>query len=198
MVKGIFGTITGLQLWEAELGRQGALQTLVVKGVSILLIMPLRFMVVFPFMAFFTSSSSFLIFLIIRSLPCINYLVSLEVSLPLLFSGLLASSSLHLRLRCGRDVLLPSRRIRHLKSSFCFISSCTLAINAWLCWAITTGFGGAVMVESIHFKEFCQQRYDNLLYYVAIRRPHKWCQTKKTRNALSVHSSLVLMDKLDF
>lgn len=156
MVKGIFGTIIDLQLWEVELGRQGHSRTLVVKGESVILIMLSRFMGVFPFMALFTSSSSFLMFLIIWSLSCVDCSVCSEVSLPLLFSGLLASSSLRLWLHRGREVLLPSRRTWHLKSSFCFISSCTLAVNTWIYWAITIGSGGAVVVKSIGFKEHCR------------------------------------------
>ena len=75
-------------------------KTLVVKGESILLSMPLRFIAVFPFLSFFTSSSSLIKLFIIWSLLCVDCSVCSEVSFPLLFSGLLASSLLRLRLRC--------------------------------------------------------------------------------------------------
>ena len=132
---------------------RGHSRTLVVKGNSVLLIMPSRFMAVFPFMAFLSSSSSFLIFLINWSLPCVDCSVCLEVSLSMLFSGLLALLSFWRQLHHARDILLPFGDINCLKSSFYFISYCTLAVNAWICWDITTGSNGEVVVESIGLKE---------------------------------------------
>jgi len=79
--------------WD-NLGSKGHSKTLAVKGESVLLIMPSRFIAVLPFMAFLTSSSSFLMFFIIWSLPQVDYTVCSEVSL-LLFPGL------HCHCRCG-------------------------------------------------------------------------------------------------
>ena len=131
---------------------RGHSKTLAVKGESILLIMSSRFMAIFPFMAFLISSNSFLILFIIGLLPWVDCSIRSKVSL-LLFLGLLASLSLWLRLCCSRDVLLPSGCTRRFKSSFYFISSCTLAVNAWIYWAITTGSGGVVVVVSMGFEE---------------------------------------------
>ena len=70
-----------------NLGGKGYSRMLVVKGESVLLIMPSRFIAVFPFMAFLTSSNYFLMLFIIRSLPRVDCAVYLEVSF-LLLSGL--------------------------------------------------------------------------------------------------------------
>ena len=135
-----------------NLGGRAHFKTLAMNGESILLIMPPRFMAVFPFMAFFISSNFFLILFIIWLLSWVDYSIHSKVSLPL-FPGLLALSSLWLWLCCPRDVLLPSGCTCHFKSSFCIISSCTLAVNAWICWAITIESSGAVVVESMGSEE---------------------------------------------
>ena len=141
----------GDEIWEA----MGNSKTLAVKGESVLLIMPSRFIIFFPFMAFLTSSNSFLMFFIIWTLPWVDYAVCLEVSL-LLFLGLWVLSSLSLRLRSDYNVFVPFEHTLCFKSSFCFFNSCTLAISVWICWAITMGFNDVVVVESIGFKEISQ------------------------------------------
>jgi len=78
-----------------------------------------------------------------------DYLVYSVASFPLLFSGLLASLSCLLRLHRWCEALLPSGWARRFNSSFCFISSCTFAIRAWIYWAITTRSGGGASAESI-------------------------------------------------
>ena len=93
MVKRILCTIIKLQLRQAELRRQRHSKTLAVKDESVCLSMPSRFIVVFLFMAFFTSLIYLRKLFIIWSLSCIDYPVYLVASFPLLFSGLLASSS---------------------------------------------------------------------------------------------------------
>ena len=128
---------------------------LTVKGESVLLILPSRFIAYFPFMVFLTSSNSFLIFFIIWTLPWVDYVVCLEVSL-LLFLGLWVSSSLSLRLHNDYYVFVPFEHALHFKSSFCFFNSCTLAVSVWICWAITTGFSDVVVVKSIGSKELSQ------------------------------------------
>ena len=149
MVKRILCTIIKLQLRQAELRRQRHSKTLAVKDESVCLSLPSRFIAVFPFMAFFTSLISLRELFIIWSLSCIDCPVYLVASFPLLFSVLLASSSCWLQLWRWCEALLPSRRARHFNSSFCFISSYTFAVRAWIHWAITTRSGVGVSAESI-------------------------------------------------
>ena len=165
---------------------------LVVKGESILLIMPSRFTVVLPFMVFLTSSNSFLIFFIIWSLPRVDYAMCSKVSL-LLFLGLWASSSLLLWLRWDCNVLVPSGcAFCFFKSSFYFINSCTLAINAWTCSAITTRSDGAVVVGSIGSVELNQQWIQQLMV-----DSHKRHQTDEARLRLVSMFLVSTMDDLE-
>ena len=94
---------------------------------------------------------------------------------------LLASSSFWPWLCHARDVLLPTRRIRCLKSSFCFISSCTLAVNTWVYWSITTESSSAVVVESIGFKELVDGDMMTCCIELQFAESHKRRQTDKTR-----------------
>ena len=138
------------------------------KGESVLLIMPSRFITVFPFMMFLTSPNSFLMFFIIWTLPWVDSVMCLEVSL-LLFLGLWASSLLSLRLCHDYDVFVPIGRTLRFKSSFCFFNSCTSTVSAWIFWAITTGFGDVVVVESICSEGLRQLRIQRLIdWYVVV------------------------------
>ena len=58
MVKAVFCAVIELHCERRNFGGKGHSKTLAVKGESVLLSMPSRFIAVFPFMAFFTSSSS--------------------------------------------------------------------------------------------------------------------------------------------
>ena len=149
VVKRVLCAIIKLHLRQTKLGGKGHSKTLAVKGESVRLSMPSRFIAVFPFIAFFTSSSSFLKLFIMWSLSCMDCPVYSVASFPLLFSGLLASLSCLVRLSWWCKVLLPFGWAWRFNSSFCFISSCTFAVRAWICWAITTGSGGGTSAESI-------------------------------------------------
>ena len=79
--------------------------------------MPLRFIAVFPFMAFFTLSNSLHRLFIIWSLPCVDCLVYSEASFPLLVTGFLAFLScllanevkwFYLQDRCNTSILHSS------------------------------------------------------------------------------------------
>ena len=89
---------------------------LVVKGEFVLLIMPSRFIAIFPFKAFLTLSNSFLMFFIIWLLPWVDCAVCSKISY-LLFPGLWALLSLSLRLHRDCDVLMPSGCAFRFKSS---------------------------------------------------------------------------------
>ena len=106
MVKKVFHAIIKLQFGRRNFGGKGHAKTLAVKGESVHLSMPSRFITIFPFIAFFTSSSSFLKLFIMWLLSCMDYLVYSVASFPLLFSGLPASSLCLLWLRWWCDALL--------------------------------------------------------------------------------------------
>ena len=148
---------------------------LVVKGELVLLIMPSRFIVLFPFMAFLTSSNSFLMFFIIWSLPRVDYAVCFD----LLFSRLWASSSLSLWWHRDCDIVGVSRRALRFNSSCCFINSCTLAVSTWIYWAITfRSVGGDEVEVSMSQGTFLVEiqwwlAWENCNLIV----PHRQCQT---------------------
>ena len=105
--------------------------------------MPLRFIVVFPFMEFFTLSNSLHRLFIIWSLPCVDCLVYSEASFPLLVTGFLAFLScllanevkwFYLQDRCNTSIL-HSSSLTLANTSIFHSSSLTLAN-----WLLVPGF----------------------------------------------------------
>ena len=119
------------------------MRTFCVNGESVLLTIPSKFFVVFPFVVFLSSSISFLILLKRSLLASSECFVLLEPSPPWLPFGSRGSSSFLLFLALLGE-RFSSYCSRCLISWFCFVSSSTLAMRAWTCSAKVADSGCAL------------------------------------------------------
>ena len=109
---------------------------------SVLLTIPSKFFFVFPFIAFLSSSISFIMLLRRLLLASLDQSVLLDPSLPWLPSGSCASSFLLFSILLGERFSCYCNRC--LISWFCLMSSSTLAVRAWICSAKAAASGYAL------------------------------------------------------
>ena len=86
-------------------------------------------------------------------------------------------------------MFLPSGHICHLRPSFYLINSCTFVVSVGICWDICTGSSGAVVVESIYFKELFGRVALTCSIGLQFDVPHKRHQIDEEQIVLSTYSS---------
>ena len=106
-------------------GDKGHFRTFMVKGESILLTIPSRFLFVFSLISFLSSSISFRMLFRRSLLALSDRFVSLEPSLLLLFSSSTFLFASRFSSYCNCNPI----------SWFCLVSSSTLVVSVWICKA---------------------------------------------------------------